>query len=429
MASQTPNLNLHKKDPVTDGNDTFNIQTMMNDNWDKIDEAMGGIDIPDASLDVKGKVQLSSAVNSEAEDRAATPKAVKEVALQAKSYTDQQINLVTETGIPKLVSYPLLVTATTDGQSVFEIPLDVFDADTDTLLVSINRATLDPTRYTVTNTVRNGAGQVTQRARLNLLAGIKTGSKVTMVVLKNVPIGSDGAINGAVLAVDSVPVNRVSGLQTQLDEVFQAGNERKQEVVDALIALGVTASMADSWDTLISKMSTVIRATGNATPADVLAGKTASNAGGPFTGTMPSRGAGGTVTPGPSNQTKAAGYYSSPITVLGDADLVPQNIRSGVDLFGVMGALEARQITYKSFGTVPTNSSLSLNLGYEPSAVITFYTLGTETNEPIYVIASCKDTQGTWQRSYGSIWYKPDTQTLENNSVGYKYQVVVYAYK
>lgn len=77
MASQTPNLNLHKKDPVTDGNDTFNIQTMMNDNWDKIDEAMGGIDIPDASLEIKGKVQLSSAVNSEAEDRAATPKAVK----------------------------------------------------------------------------------------------------------------------------------------------------------------------------------------------------------------------------------------------------------------------------------------------------------------------------------------------------------------
>ena len=77
MASQTPNLNLHKKDPLTDGNDTFNIHTMMNDNWDKIDEAMGGIDIPDASLEVKGKVQLSSAVDSEVEDRAATPKAVK----------------------------------------------------------------------------------------------------------------------------------------------------------------------------------------------------------------------------------------------------------------------------------------------------------------------------------------------------------------
>lgn len=37
MASYTPNLNLLKKDPVADGNDFFNIKTMMNDNWDKID--------------------------------------------------------------------------------------------------------------------------------------------------------------------------------------------------------------------------------------------------------------------------------------------------------------------------------------------------------------------------------------------------------
>jgi len=37
MASTTPNLGLLKKDPATDGNDTFNIKTMLNDNWDKID--------------------------------------------------------------------------------------------------------------------------------------------------------------------------------------------------------------------------------------------------------------------------------------------------------------------------------------------------------------------------------------------------------
>lgn len=38
MASYTPNLNLLKKSPVTDGNDTFNVDTMLNDNWDKIDK-------------------------------------------------------------------------------------------------------------------------------------------------------------------------------------------------------------------------------------------------------------------------------------------------------------------------------------------------------------------------------------------------------
>lgn len=38
MASNTPNIGLYKKDPILDQNDTFNITTMLNQNWDKIDE-------------------------------------------------------------------------------------------------------------------------------------------------------------------------------------------------------------------------------------------------------------------------------------------------------------------------------------------------------------------------------------------------------
>lgn len=37
MASNTDFLGLLKKDPVADASDTFNIQTMLNENWDKID--------------------------------------------------------------------------------------------------------------------------------------------------------------------------------------------------------------------------------------------------------------------------------------------------------------------------------------------------------------------------------------------------------
>ena len=51
MASYTPNLNLLKKDPVADGNDFFNIKTMLNDNWDKIDESVK------AALDDIGDLQ------------------------------------------------------------------------------------------------------------------------------------------------------------------------------------------------------------------------------------------------------------------------------------------------------------------------------------------------------------------------------------
>ena len=38
MASYTKRLNLLKKDPVADGADTFNIETMLNENWEKIDK-------------------------------------------------------------------------------------------------------------------------------------------------------------------------------------------------------------------------------------------------------------------------------------------------------------------------------------------------------------------------------------------------------
>ncbi|MBZ9615283.1 hypothetical protein [Clostridium estertheticum] len=37
MSTNTTNLALYKADPLTDKDNTFNIKTMLNDNWDKID--------------------------------------------------------------------------------------------------------------------------------------------------------------------------------------------------------------------------------------------------------------------------------------------------------------------------------------------------------------------------------------------------------
>ncbi|GIN71120.1 hypothetical protein J14TS2_15950 [Bacillus sp. J14TS2] len=39
MASNTERFDLLKKDPAVDGKDTFNIETMLNDNWDKLEKA------------------------------------------------------------------------------------------------------------------------------------------------------------------------------------------------------------------------------------------------------------------------------------------------------------------------------------------------------------------------------------------------------
>lgn len=75
MSSYTKNLNLLKKDPLADGADTFNISTMLNDNWDKIDAAYGDIpemDFVPNSRKVNGK-PLSSDVTLTASDVGARP--------------------------------------------------------------------------------------------------------------------------------------------------------------------------------------------------------------------------------------------------------------------------------------------------------------------------------------------------------------------
>ncbi len=79
-------------------------------------------------------------------------------------------------------------------------------------------------------------------------------------------------------------------------------------------------------------------AAGNATPADVLSGKTFSNDSGDQVGTMPNRGA-VIITPGTSNQTIQAGYHNGSGYVVGDSNLVANNIKNGVAIFGVTGSL------------------------------------------------------------------------------------------
>ncbi|AZK48503.1 phage tail protein [Paenibacillus lentus] len=169
--------------------------------------------------------------------------------------------------------------------------------------------------------------------------------------------------------------------QARADSAFQLGNERKAEVVAALVAKGISASTSESWDSLITKLNSIVKASGNAVPADVLSGRTFSNAGGNnLTGTIPNWGAGGTVTPGTANQTKAAGYYNSGITVLGNANLLPANIKSGVDIFGVLGTLEPKLYYEYTVNRINPNVSSTLELPFTPKiAMIT----GTYKSNPL----------------------------------------------
>lgn len=114
--------------------------------------------------------------------------------------------------------------------------------------------------------------------------------------------------------------------------------------------------------------------TSDATAAagEILSGKTAYVNGNKVTGTIASKGA-QTYTPGTSNQTIANGQYLlGDQTIKGDANLVAENIKQGVSIFGIMGtAAGGRSATggdeyHNDAKTIPT----SYACGFRPTKVL-----------------------------------------------------------
>ncbi|WP_342547645.1 hypothetical protein NST69_27520 [Paenibacillus sp. FSL P2-0089] len=79
---------------------------------------------------------------------------------------------------------------------------------------------------------------------------------------------------------------------------------------------------------------------GNAVAGDIRAGKTAATDAGDVTGTLPVQ-TGGTVTPGPNSQVKAAGIYDTAITVAG-VPVPAANVLAGTTIAGTVGTMPNR---------------------------------------------------------------------------------------
>ncbi|MBQ6833579.1 MAG: hypothetical protein IJO55_04090 [Lachnospiraceae bacterium] len=165
--NETTNYRLKKPE----GNENVSIETI-NNNMDVIDEA------------------LYEAAES-----------LRESA--TKEYVDQQITLITETGIPKLNVYPILQIATEDGQTEFEITLETFDAATDTVLIQSGRAMLFP----------NADFSVVDN-KVVLREGVPKDVTIGIYVFKNVPLGEDGSVSGKVIGVGTMPLNRLENMPT-----------------------------------------------------------------------------------------------------------------------------------------------------------------------------------------------------------------------
>ncbi|CAH1203923.1 phage tail protein [Paenibacillus sp. JJ-223] len=135
----------------------------------------------------------------------------------------------------------------------------------------------------------------------------------------------------------------------------QLGVEQKANVVAALNSIGVAASTSESWAQLITKMASVIRATGNATVGQVLAGATFSNATrNGLVGTMPNRSAQSAHQLAKLTEVWVGdrafmmppdGYYDGQSWVYAlTPDLRPENILLGKNILGVVGSYAPNEV-------------------------------------------------------------------------------------
>ena len=159
--------------------------------------------------------------------------------------------------------------------------------------------------------------------------------------------GEINTIQNNIGVLDNLTTTNKSNLVEAINELFQSGNNAKQELVAALVAKGLGATTDMSFNELMGMLNGLtlgVIPTGTAVASDVLSGKTFINSTGQtLTGNIVSRGS-KTITPGTSNQTLDAGYYSG-VTISGDSDLKSANIIYGKTIFGVSGPSVSSEIS------------------------------------------------------------------------------------
>lgn len=106
---------------------------------------------------------------------------------------------------------------------------------------------------------------------------------------------------------------------------------------------GTAATISTSTNTLT--LTKTVSVTPNVTAAGYISSGTAGSAAVTLSATAAIQGA-QTITPGTSNKSIASGtYLTGTQTILGDANLVASNIKSGKTIFGVEGSLTAATVS------------------------------------------------------------------------------------
>lgn len=142
---------------------------------------------------------------------------------EAKAYTDSLVSSITETGVASLGQYSYTLTATTNGQLDFEIPLTIFDKNVDSLsIVALNRQYLGVEDYEITDNITEGR---TLTLKVDP-SEVTVGSTINLLILKNVPVGANGTFSGAHLQNDTVTKSKLEpSLRTDIEKIPTIENQ------------------------------------------------------------------------------------------------------------------------------------------------------------------------------------------------------------
>jgi len=192
------------------------------------------------------------------------------------------------------------------------------------------------------------------------------------------------------LTADDVVYSDTHTVKEAMEGLFTSVSEGKALIASAITDKGVPtaqdAAFAEMADNIgqISTGSDTSDAT--ATPGDILAGKTAYTAVGKVEGIIPTLSA-RTITPGTADQTIANGQYlGGTQTIRGDTNLTSSNIKKGVSIFGVDGAMES---SFQAVLTVKADVGAVVTATNGDTEVSALSTTGTVTLDlPI---------EGTWK--------------------------------
>lgn len=118
-----------------------------------------------------------------------------------------EVDILMTTGVPKLVSFDYDISATVDEQTDFLIPYEFLSLDTDTVEVFVNGIAIPDNYYIITEPVE--VDSAITLGYVTLTEGKPAGTIVKVRILKNVPNGDEGSVDGGLITVDSMPINRI----------------------------------------------------------------------------------------------------------------------------------------------------------------------------------------------------------------------------